>query len=63
VASGMRTTTRLREGLARAVADGRDQAEVAAAHGVLWPTVHRALVDYAQPGARRARTHHGVGHG
>ena len=63
VASGMRTTTRLREGLARAVADGRDQAEVAAAHGVSWPTVHRALVDYAQPGARRARTHHGVGHG
>jgi transposase len=48
VPSGMRTTTRLREGLARAVADGRDQAEVAAAHGVSWPTVQRALVDYAQ---------------
>jgi transposase len=48
VPSRMRTTTRLREGLARAVADGRDQAEVAAAHGVSWPTVQRALVDYAQ---------------
>ena len=45
--AGMRTTTRLREGLARAVADGRDQSEVAAAHGVSWPTVARALVDYA----------------
>ncbi len=48
VPAGMRTTTRLREGLARAVEDGRDQAEVAAAHGVSWPTVQRALVDYAQ---------------
>ena len=48
VPAGMRTTTRLREGLARSVADGRDQAEVAATHGVSWPTVQRALVDYAQ---------------
>ena len=47
VPAGMRTTTRLREGLARSVADGRDQAEVAATHGVSWPTVQRALVDYA----------------
>ncbi|MGH3780622.1 MAG: transposase family protein [Pseudonocardiaceae bacterium] len=62
VAAGMRTTTRLREGLARAVADGRDQSEVAAAHGVSWPTVARALVDYAS-GARRARTHDGAGQG
>jgi transposase len=47
VPAGMRTTTRLREGMARAVEDGRDQSEVAAAHGVSWPTVQRALVDYA----------------
>jgi transposase len=48
VPAGMRTTTRLRECLARSVEDGRDQAEVAATHGVSWPTVQRALVDYAQ---------------
>ncbi len=48
VPAGMRTTTRLRECLARSVEDGRDQAEVAAAYGVSWPTVQRALVDYAQ---------------
>ena len=48
VPAGMRTTTRLRECLARSVEDGRDQAEVATTHGVSWPTVQRALVDYAQ---------------
>jgi transposase len=47
VPAGMRTTSRLREMLAVAVADGRDQSEVAAAHGVSWPTVQRALVAYA----------------
>ena len=40
----MRTTTRLRVALAVAVEDGRDQFEVAAAHGVSWPTVQRAVV-------------------
>ena len=40
----MRTTTRLRSALAVAVEDGRDQSEVAAAHGVSWPTVQRAVV-------------------
>jgi transposase len=44
VPAGMRTTTRLRGALAVAVEDGRDQAEVAAAHGVSWPTVQRAVV-------------------
>ncbi len=34
VPAGMRTTTRLRSALAVAVEDGRDQSEVAAAHGV-----------------------------
>jgi transposase len=48
VPAGMRTTTRLRECLARSVEDGRDQAEVAATYGVSWPTVQRALVAYAQ---------------
>jgi transposase len=47
VPAGMRTMTRLREGLARAVEDGRDQSEVATAHGVSWPTAQRALVAYA----------------
>ena len=47
VPAGMRTTTRLREGLARAVEDGRNQSEVATAHGVSWPTAQRALVAYA----------------
>ena len=42
--AGMRTTTRLRTALAVAVEDGRDQSEVAAAHGVSWPTVQRAVV-------------------
>jgi transposase len=40
----MRTTTRLRAALAVAVANGRDQSEVATAHGVSWPTVQRAVV-------------------
>jgi transposase len=44
VPGGMRTTTRLRTALAVAVEDGRDQSEVAAAHGVSWPTVQRAVV-------------------
>ena len=39
VPAGMRTTTRLRVALAVAVEDGRDQSEVAAAHGMSWPTV------------------------
>jgi transposase len=39
-----RLTTRLRAALAVAVEDGRDQSEVAAAHGVSWPTVQRAVV-------------------
>jgi transposase len=43
VPAGMRTTTRLRAALAAAVEDGRDQSEVAAAHGVSWPTVQRAV--------------------
>jgi transposase len=47
VPAGMRTTTRLREGLARAVEDGRNQSEVATAYGVSWPTAQRALVAYA----------------
>jgi transposase len=44
VPAGMRTTSRLRAALAAAVEDGRDQSEVAAAHGVSWPTVQRAVV-------------------
>jgi transposase len=44
VPAGMRTTTRLRTALAVAVEDGRGQSEVAAAHGVSWPTVQRAVV-------------------
>jgi len=47
VPAGMRTTTRLRGALAVAVEDGRDQSEVAAAHGVSWPTVQRAVVVHA----------------
>ena len=45
VPAGMRTTTRLRTALAVAVEDGRDQCEVALAHGVSWPTVQRAVVE------------------
>jgi transposase len=44
VPARMRTTTRLRAALAVAVEDGRDQSEVASAHGVSWPTVQRAVV-------------------
>lgn len=40
----MRTTTRLRTALAGAVEDVRDQSEVAATHGLSWPTVQRAVV-------------------
>lgn len=47
VPAGMRTTTRLRAALAVAVEDGRDQSEVAAAYGVSWPTVARAVVVHA----------------
>ena len=40
-----RLTTRLREAIADAIADGnRAVEEVARAHGVSWPTAHRALV-------------------
>jgi len=46
VPAGMRTTTRLRTALAVAVEDGRDQSEVAAAHGVSWPTVARAVAGH-----------------
>lgn len=44
VPARMRTTTRLRAALAVAVEEGRDQSEVAVAHGVSWPTVQRAVV-------------------
>ena len=44
VPAGMRTTTRLRSALAVAMEDGRDQSEVAMAHGVSWPTVQCAVV-------------------
>jgi hypothetical protein len=47
VPAGMRTTTRLRAALAAAVEDGRGQSEVAAAHGVSWPTVQRAVLVHA----------------
>ena len=46
VPAGMRTT-RLRTALPVAVEDGRDQSEVALAHGVSWPTVQRAVVEHA----------------
>jgi transposase len=46
VPAGMRTTTRLRAALTAAVEDGRDQAEVATAHRVSWPTVQRAVVTH-----------------
>ena len=48
VPARMRTTTQLREGLARAVEDRRNQSEVATAHGVSWPTAQRALVAYGE---------------
>jgi hypothetical protein len=35
---------RLRAALGVVVEDGRDQSEVAASHGVSWPTVQRAVV-------------------
>jgi transposase len=44
----MRTMCRVRVALAEAVEDGRAQSEVAAAHGVSWPTVQRALVTHAR---------------
>lgn len=44
----MPTTCRLRVALAEAVEVGRAQSEVAAAHGVSWPTVQRALVTHAR---------------
>jgi hypothetical protein len=56
----MRTTTRLRAALAVAVEDGRDQSEVAAAHGVSWPTVQRGVVEH---GGVERRTHNDAGHG
>jgi transposase len=43
----MRTTTRLREAIAQGVEAGRAVDEVAAAHGVSWPTAQRAVDAYA----------------
>jgi transposase len=43
----MRTTTRLREAIAAGVEAGRAVDEVAAAHGVSWPTAQRAVDAYA----------------
>jgi hypothetical protein len=48
VPAGIRTATRLRGQLAIAVEDGRDQAEVAGAHGVSWPTAQRAVIAHAR---------------
>ena len=43
-----RTTTRLRTQIGVAIGDAaRSVAEVADAHGVSWPTAHRAFVDHA----------------
>ena len=42
--AGVRTTGRLRRAIADAVADNRCVREVAASHGVSWPTAHRAVV-------------------
>ena len=63
VPAGMRTTTRLRTALAVAVEDGRDQSEVAAAHGVSWPTVQRAVVVHAAVELAEPGTGAGAGHG
>lgn len=44
-----RTTMRLRTQVGAAIGDaGRAVAEVAAAHGVSWPTAHRAFVAHAE---------------
>ena len=43
----MRTTTRLREAIGQGVEAGRAVDEVAAAHGVSWPTAQRAVDAYA----------------
>jgi transposase len=43
VPARMRTTGRLRTAAAHAVADNRSVSEVAASHGVSWPTVQRAV--------------------
>ncbi|MFD9663101.1 helix-turn-helix domain-containing protein [Rhodococcus sp. NPDC059968] len=44
-----RTTGRLRTQIGTAVGDAaRSVAEVAAAHGVSWPTAHRAFVEHAE---------------
>ncbi|BCO34890.1 ISL3 family transposase [Mycobacterium heckeshornense] len=44
-----RATTRLRTAIGAAIGDaGRAVAEVAAAHGVPWPTAHRAFVAHAE---------------
>ena len=60
-----RTTTRLRSQVGAAIgAAARSVAEVADAHGVSWPTAHRAFVAHAEaqltepepvPGARHRR--------
>jgi transposase len=49
IPAGRRTTGRLRRGIGAAVGDAcRSVAEVAAAHGVSWPTAHAAFVEYAE---------------
>lgn len=42
-----RTTTRLRTQIGVAIGDARSVTEVAASHGVSWPTAHRAFVAHA----------------
>jgi transposase len=43
-----RSTLRLRQQMAKAVGDAaRSVAEVAQAHGVSWPTTHRAFIAHA----------------
>jgi transposase len=46
--AGARTTGRMRQAAARAVTAGRSVAEVAAAHGISWPTVQRAVDAHAR---------------
>lgn len=49
VPSRARTTGRLRTAIGTAIGDAaRSVAEVAAAHGVSWPTAHRAFVAHAE---------------
>ena len=49
IPAGRRTTGRLRRSIAAAVGDAaRSVTEVAAAHGVSWPTAHAAFVEAAE---------------